>query len=41
MLDWVVDRRELKEVITRLLKVGIPAARPVPTVAAASASLGA
>ena len=41
MLDMIVDRRELKDVITRLLKVGIPAARPVPTVAAASASLGA
>ena len=41
MLDMVIDRRELKDVITRLLKAGIPAARPVPTIAAASASLGA
>jgi acetyl-CoA carboxylase carboxyl transferase subunit beta len=32
MLDMVVDRRELKEVITRVLKFGIPAK---PAVAAA------
>ena len=42
MLDMVIDRRELKDVITRLLKAGIPAARPkVAVVAASSASLGA
>ena len=41
MLDMVVDRRELKDVITRLLKVGISAVRPTPTVVAASAPLGA
>jgi len=41
MLDMVVDRRELKDVITRVLKVGVPAARPSRTIAAASAPLGA
>jgi acetyl-CoA carboxylase carboxyl transferase subunit beta len=41
MLDMVVDRRELKEVVTRVLKVGIPAAPPTPTVASVSAQLGA
>jgi acetyl-CoA carboxylase carboxyl transferase subunit beta len=41
MLDMVADRRELKDVITRLLKVGVPAARPSQTIAAASAPLGA
>jgi acetyl-CoA carboxylase carboxyl transferase subunit beta len=41
MLDMVIDRRELKDVITRLLKVGIPAARPAQRVVAASAPLGA
>jgi acetyl-CoA carboxylase carboxyl transferase subunit beta len=40
MLDMVVDRRELKEVITRVLKFGIPAkpAAVTPPVAAAAAA---
>src|SRR5215204_6566910 len=31
MLDMVVDRRELKDVITRILKFGMTAAPPAPT----------
>jgi acetyl-CoA carboxylase carboxyl transferase subunit beta len=38
MLDMVVDRRELKEVIGRMLKVGIPAVRPAPAVLASAPS---
>jgi acetyl-CoA carboxylase carboxyl transferase subunit beta len=30
MLDIVVDRRELKEVVTRVLRFGVAAAAPVP-----------
>jgi acetyl-CoA carboxylase carboxyl transferase subunit beta len=41
MLDMVLNRRELKDVITRVLKVGIPAERLTRPVAAASAPLGA
>jgi acetyl-CoA carboxylase carboxyl transferase subunit beta len=41
MLDMVIDRRELKDVITRLMKVGVPAARPAAALPPAPASLGA
>ena len=34
MLDMVVDRRELKDVVTRVLKFGIAAPRQEPAVAA-------
>jgi acetyl-CoA carboxylase carboxyl transferase subunit beta len=40
MLDLVVDRRELKDVVTRVLRFGLPAAREVQTtLATASAPL--
>jgi acetyl-CoA carboxylase carboxyl transferase subunit beta len=38
MLDMVVDRRELKDVIIRLLKAGVPAVRPARAATAASAA---
>jgi acetyl-CoA carboxylase carboxyl transferase subunit beta len=40
MLDTVVDRRELKDLVTRLLRFGLPAAREQQTAVAASATLG-
>jgi acetyl-CoA carboxylase carboxyl transferase subunit beta len=40
MLDVVVDRRELKDLVTRVLRFGVPAAREAPiTLTAASAPL--
>jgi acetyl-CoA carboxylase carboxyl transferase subunit beta len=38
MLDMVVDRRELKDVIIRLLKAGVPAVRSARAATAASAA---
>jgi acetyl-CoA carboxylase carboxyl transferase subunit beta len=40
MLDMVVDRRELKEVVGRMLRFGLPASREVQKAAAVSAPLG-
>jgi acetyl-CoA carboxylase carboxyl transferase subunit beta len=40
MLDMVIDRREMKDIVTRLLRIGLPArdtAPPVPAPAAAAA----
>jgi acetyl-CoA carboxylase carboxyl transferase subunit beta len=40
MLDMVIDRREMKDIVTRLLRIGLPArdtAAPVPAPAAAAA----
>ena len=41
MLDIVVDRRELKDVVTRVLKFGIPAAREGRPAAAVAATVNA
>ena len=41
MLDMIVDRRELKDVLTRMLKFGVPARTTQASVAAVSATLGA
>ena len=40
MLDMIVDRRELKDVLTRMLKFGVPARTTQASVAAVSATLG-
>jgi acetyl-CoA carboxylase carboxyl transferase subunit beta len=39
MLDMIVDRREIKDVVTRVLAFGVAAPREAPAIAAAAASV--